>query len=195
MPIIDVPRVLIYPILLIRRNFFRTQTRILKDFIFPGASILDIGSGNGMFGDLIAREYEVRIICADIYDRHEFEVPFVQSDGKALPFPTNSFDTVLLYYTLHHVLDPEMTLAEAVRVSRKYVIIHEDIPTNSFERVLAGLHGRSFRLIAAGSRGSFRTDMEWEKVFYRLHVNLIRKKRIYRLAYPIHRYEFILSKK
>ena len=52
-----------------------------------------------------------------------------------MPFPDKSFDTGLLFYTLHHAQDPGRILDEASRVLRNNLIIIEesDFPETDHE--------------------------------------------------------------
>jgi len=92
--------------------------------------VLEIGSGSGaMAAELLRRFPDVRLTATD-YDEsmvdvareglHEFgdRVEVKQADASRLPFPDESFDAVLSFIMLHHVIDWEKALAEAVRVLR-----------------------------------------------------------------------------
>lgn len=46
-------------------------------------------------------------------------VAFEKGDATRLPFPDESFDRVITRYSLHHLLEPEITLREMARVCRK----------------------------------------------------------------------------
>jgi len=92
--------------------------------------VLEIGSGSGaMAAELLRRFPDVWLTATD-YDEsmvdvareglHEFgdRVEVKQADASRLPFPDESFDAVLSFIMLHHVIDWEKALAEAVRVLR-----------------------------------------------------------------------------
>jgi ubiquinone/menaquinone biosynthesis C-methylase UbiE len=92
--------------------------------------ILEIGSGSGaMAADVLRRFPHVRLTATDYDDAmvddarnrlRQFgdRVDVKQADATQLPFPDESFDTVLSFIMLHHVIDWEKALAEAVRVLR-----------------------------------------------------------------------------
>lgn len=48
-------------------------------------------------------------------------------DGKSIPYPDDSFDTVLIIDVLHHTDDPCALVAELARVSSRYVIIKDHV--------------------------------------------------------------------
>lgn len=53
---------------------------------------------------------------------HE-DITFIQGDGGKLPFPDQSFDTVVLDHIIEHENDPVPLILEAKRVARKRVVI------------------------------------------------------------------------
>jgi ubiquinone/menaquinone biosynthesis C-methylase UbiE len=92
--------------------------------------VLEIGSGSGAMADELLRRFpEVRLTATDYDDAmvdvardrlHTFgdRVDVRQADSRQLPFPDESFDVVVSFIMLHHVIDWEEALAEAVRVLR-----------------------------------------------------------------------------
>lgn len=92
--------------------------------------VLEIGSGSGaMAAEMLRRFPDVRLTATDYDDAmiddardrlREFgdRVDVKQADATQLPFPDESFDTVLSFIMLHHVVDWEKAIAEAVRVLR-----------------------------------------------------------------------------
>ena len=92
--------------------------------------VLEIGSGSGaMAAELLRRFPDVRLTATD-YDASmvdvardrlgEFgdRVDAKQADATRLPFPDESFDAVVSFIMLHHVIEWEKAFAEAVRVLR-----------------------------------------------------------------------------
>jgi ubiquinone/menaquinone biosynthesis C-methylase UbiE len=92
--------------------------------------VLEIGSGSGaMAAELLRRFPDVQLTATDYDDSmvdvardrlREFgdRVDVKQADATQLPFRDESFDAVLSFIMLHHVIDWEKALAEAVRVLR-----------------------------------------------------------------------------
>ena len=92
--------------------------------------VLEIGSGSGaMAAELLRRFPDMRLTASDYDDSmvdvardrlRDFgaRVEVRQADSRQLPFPDESFDAVLSFIMLHHVIDWEKALAEAVRVLR-----------------------------------------------------------------------------
>ena len=82
-------------------------------------SILDIGCGDGMLVQEVARRVGARSIRGvDVKLQPDLPFDAVQYDGRKLPFDSSSFDVVLLSDVLHHAEDAAATLGEALRVTR-----------------------------------------------------------------------------
>jgi ubiquinone/menaquinone biosynthesis C-methylase UbiE len=92
--------------------------------------VLEIGSGSGaMAAELVRHFPDVRLTATD-YDESMVEaararlrefgarVDVQRADATQLPFPDASFDGVVSFIMLHHVIDWEKALSEAVRVLR-----------------------------------------------------------------------------
>lgn len=114
----------------VARAFAEPKVRWLSEQlgIAPGATVLDVGAGNGMFtwwwsqGGARVRGVELsqnmieRSPCRELLDR---------GDAYALPFEDASFDLVFGGNMLHHLERPEDALREMARVSRGAVAICE----------------------------------------------------------------------
>lgn len=88
----------------------------------PGARLLDLGCGSGIFTQLLkARGYDC--IGLDLSQKllglgkkATPSIPYIQADVEALPFATNSVDYVILSCLLHHLPNPERCAQEVSRV-------------------------------------------------------------------------------
>lgn len=75
--------------------------------------VLEIGSGSGMFQDLVDDYVAIDIAASSgAYIRKSFSA----ASASALPFASASFDGVWSVWVLEHVPEPEAMLAEIVRV-------------------------------------------------------------------------------
>lgn len=109
-----------------------------RDVVLPWAlqgeqlsgEVLEIGGGSGaMAAELLRRFPEIRLTVTD-YDpsmvavaqervrEHGARGLAQQADATRLPFPDQSFDCVVSFIMLHHVIDWEQAISEAVRVLR-----------------------------------------------------------------------------
>jgi len=148
------------------------------DFIGKGATILDLGCGSGIVAKNFRDFFQAEIIGVDIKDSRMFPIPFEIIDGKSLPFSDLSFDVVLINYVLHHSQDPESLLKEAKRVSRR-IIIYEDLPEGILSKLRCNFHQVGYNIFFQKQKQkfSFKTQKEWEKIFEKLELKIIAKKR------------------
>lgn len=95
--------------------------------LLPGnASVLDVGSGDGLLSYLIMQNRpDVKIKGVDILGRSQTHIPVECFDGQVIPYGDGSFEVIMLVDVLHHTMDPMILLHEAVRVARKAVVIKD----------------------------------------------------------------------
>jgi SAM-dependent methyltransferase len=129
----------------------------------PRGEALEIGSGSGaMAAELLRRFPQLRMVATD-YDTdmvataHRSLAPFgdrataQRVDATALPFDDHRFDLVLSFAMLHHVVDWELAVAEAVRVLRPggHLVGYDLIHATPRQHKHRGEHG-SVRVMSAG---------------------------------------------
>ena len=94
-------------------------------------SVLDIGTGRGLFAQAFANrglvvtgiDNDIEMILAA---RHHCPQVFFQlASGQAIPFASDSFDLAFMGMVLHEVADPLKTLSESRRISRLAVAVLE----------------------------------------------------------------------
>ena len=98
----------------------------IDNFISAGDRVLDVGCGNGQFGEAIAKRFNADVRGVDVVDYANADIPIEFYDGVHLPFEDNSFDVIVMAMMLHHVEHQEELLNEAIRCSRKCLVIYED---------------------------------------------------------------------
>ncbi len=100
-----------------------------------GASILDVGAGDGLLAHVMYRKRpDITVQGIDTLVRPGTHIPVTEFDGLRIPFANLSFDAVMLVDVIHHSSDPITLLREAARVSRKIVLIKD----HNREGLLAG---------------------------------------------------------
>ncbi len=99
------------------------------EMIEKGQKVLDIGCGDGLLLSALAKK-GVTGFGVDVSEEGArkcrekgLDVSAVDISAGSLPLKDDSFDTVVMLDVLEHVYAPEELLKEAVRISKKYVII------------------------------------------------------------------------
>lgn len=112
------------------RFVFERRVHVLADRLVSllphGATLLDVGCGDGRIDALIQRQRpDLSIEGIDVLVRPETMIPVTPFDGQRIPFPDRSFDVVMFVDVLHHTDAPETLLAEAARVCRAAVLVKD----------------------------------------------------------------------
>ncbi len=97
----------------------------LTPFIKGSDTVLDIGARTGRLTQRLQSALCNQFFAVDIEQQSETYMPVSVVDGKKLPFEDNTFDCVLFIDVLHHDMSPDEMLAEAMRVSSRYVLIKD----------------------------------------------------------------------
>jgi SAM-dependent methyltransferase len=151
---------------LLRRYAAGEATDVLPFVVGP--RILDLGAGEGWVTERLSRA-GFTTCGADVGAFAHTRVPYVIYDGTRLPFGDAAFETTLLLLTLHHCDEPEAVLDEALRVTRRRLIVSESVVRNRLDRFwLDALDGRFNRLRHGGRMPTplgFRRAEEWQALF------------------------------
>lgn len=136
-----------------------------------GPRVLDIGAAEGWVGELLSAREAYKVQLLDVANLNRTQLPLRVYNGLDVPFPDRSFDTALLMLTLHHCKAPDHTLDEAVRVTRKRLIVTESTFRHEPGRWLLMRMDRAFNawrsrnLIPEAEALRFRTVSEWRRAF------------------------------
>ena len=153
---------------------FTYLTKRLLPYLRESKKILDLGSSDGRLAYLLLqRLLSTEIIGIDIHVQQKTYIPITIYDGVHIPFPDNSFDTVMIVDTLHHDLHPESVLAEAKRVARKSILIKDHYWNNWIDFLVLKI-GDYIGNRPYGIRLPYNyLKMErWQKIFDDLHVEV-----------------------
>ena len=104
----------------------RVLAEHFADLIPQQHAVLDVGCGDGLIDRLILdRRADLRISGVDPLVRPSAHIPVTAFDGRRLPFPDRSWDTVMFCDVLHHTDDPVGLLREGARVARHTIVIKD----------------------------------------------------------------------
>jgi len=139
------------------------------EYIPPGTSVLDFGSGNCGFARHVGSRNKTTSI--DIHKSCEDADVY---DGHVLPYPDNSFDVVLAMFVLHHIPHNESIVNELKRVCKNRIILVEDTPITWYHRMISRIHYLFFNQ-SMDTIKHMRSPTEWDRMLGREGGSTIKK--------------------
>ena len=104
----------------------RVLGEALAEVLPSSASVLDVGAGDGTIAHLVqGMRPDIRCEGIDVLVRPVTRIPVSQFDGSTIPFESGSFDVVMFVDVLHHTTNQVDLLKEALRVSRRGIVIKD----------------------------------------------------------------------
>lgn len=150
------------------RRYARGQAAAVIPFL-AGGRVLDLGAGEGYVAGAVRAATGAWLCAVDVGPFARAPGAYVVYDGGRLPFRDGAFDTTLVLLTLHHCAAPETVLEEALRVTRRRIIVTESVYRTRVERFwLDLLDGRLNRRRHGGRMPvavAFRRPCEWRALF------------------------------
>ena len=138
--------------------------RLFEKQIPSGCRILDLGGGWGFYAQPLTKRGHEHLVL-DVVKPGYQKAPVVLYDGSRIPFPDASFDVTVLVTMLHHVPDPEALLKEVRRVTRRKVIVVEDLYHHRVGRFWTICRDRFLNVELIDHPHQFRTDAGWREFF------------------------------
>ena len=156
-----------------------------------GETVLDLGAGEGFVGQNLARTAGRTVLLADLAPVFRVPVPGFVFDGRSLPLPDGSVDTVVLSLVLHHARDPERLLREALRVARRRVVLTESTFRWHLERRLLEVLDRQVNRERGGGTMDqeplrFDTARGWEERVRTAGGRVLLSRRLNRVGHRHH---------
>ena len=125
-----------------------------------GKNILDVGVGSGGISKFL-KDKKLNVTGIDIADKSFFsDVAPIVYDGENFDFNDSSFDTALIIHVLHHCTNAYRVLSEAIRVSKRVILI-EDTYRNRLEHAIVSFNDSVSNLELY--KHTYRTPSEWKK--------------------------------
>ena len=167
--------------------------------ITDGHSLLNIGCGTNVEAPHL--EYDIHAVTTfSAVDLSESlvvaaqkrcsrkDADFCVASIQNLPYADSSFDVVIIPFVLHHLPFPVSEgLSEAMRVSRKYVIVYDHIKSSG--AIMGGLQQVYWNVLDGGHQ--YLNEAEWELVLEGLSV----PRHVRTGAIGNHVYKFLIEKK
>lgn len=142
----------------------RVLAEHLSALIPSGASVLDVGSGDGLLASVVlARRPDLTWSAVDTLERPKTHVPVRLFDGRHLPFEDKQHDVVCFVDVLHHTADPMVLLREAVRVARSALVIKDHLR----EGLAAGATLRFMDWVGNARHGVVLPYLYWPEATWR----------------------------
>lgn len=130
------------------KNNGKLEHKIIVDWINSGASVLDLGCGDGVLLTLLVNEKDVRAQGIELSDQaiqscvaRGLNVLQQDIDIGLSEYGDKSFDYVVLNQTFQQVKKPDYVLKEALRVGRKVIVGFPNF-VNFFSRAQIFFKGR-----------------------------------------------------
>jgi ubiquinone/menaquinone biosynthesis C-methylase UbiE len=137
-----------------------------------GTKILDVGCGDGVVGDLIAKEVGngSQVQGLETSRRGDELIDVQVFDGQNLPYRDGEFDYVVLSDVLHHLNsfgEQSRLFAECVRVSKKGVCVKDHVEKWLPDRILLGM----MDVVGNAGRGVFLSynylnEQQWQRLLH-----------------------------
>lgn len=105
------------------RQYERLKNFIVRNALYSTAVALEIGSGKGLFQDLL-ENYVGLDVSETLRKYYRENNSYVVGTGNNLPFEENSFDFIFSIHALEHIPSPEDVLSEIRRTIRNGGLIY-----------------------------------------------------------------------
>lgn len=164
---------------LVHNRRVRVLSSHFAEMIPPDAQVVDVGCGDGRIGALVMeRRDDVEVSGFDISARPQSHIEVSEFDGRTIPLGDGAADVVMLVDVLHHAEDPFGLLSEAVRVSRRGLVLKDVTPLGP----LSGVTLTAMDWIGNARHGVplpyyFWSQAQWRDAFSQLGLGVVELRR------------------
>jgi len=156
---------------------FRMLTNWLAPYLRDCQKILDVGSSDGRLAKCLQAAVGGEFIGVDVLVQPNPAIQVERYDGKRLPFEQKLFDCVMMIDMLHHAENQGELLAEARRVSRKYILIKDHYWKNWLDfQVLKIADYIGNKPYGVNLPYRYKTLEAWEQMFRRHGLKEVKRK-------------------
>lgn len=185
--------------LALRKKRVKVWSRYITPYLADCSFVLDVGTGDGLMAQqILSVRANLDIKGLDVDDSRVVPINLNLYDGNSFPFSENSFDAVLLLFTLHHCPNFEQIIQEARMVSRKRVLVIEDTPNIFLETLPCKMHEMEWQLLKGHKTAlNFFNAREWQEIFIKNSLRVVRVEHLHNpwlLSHPVRRTLFVLEK-
>lgn len=160
-------------------NRMKRTTRLVK-FLNKRDKILDLGCGDCCNTKYLKNMGYKNIVGLDVVNEGKCMIPKLY-DGKKIPYKDNSFDVIICSFVLHHIPDYDSIIKEMKRVTRKFILIHEDTPEYNVDYFFTKLHAKSDW---GKCKRCFNKKRDWLEIFRKHNLKITYIKDISRFELP-----------
>jgi len=154
-----------------RSVVFDRRARVLAESLAaklpPHASLLDIGCGDGTISSqILAAMPTLTVQGLETAERPACRIPCRSFDGAHIPFPSDSFDFCMFVDVLHHTNCISDVVAEAARVSRRFLLIKDHLAERAFDfRILQFMDWVGNRPHGVVLPYNYQSKAQWMAIF------------------------------
>lgn len=161
------------------------RAKRISSFIYPllpkYSQVLDFGCGDLLIAENIQKNRDCSILGIDVININLTKLHLEIYNGKKIPFKNKSFDATYAAFVFHHTTDVKNLLYECIRVTKRRLIILEDVYNNKLELFLLKIFDSLNKLFLSSEMNlpfNFRTESEWCSLFNELNLRITKVKNI-----------------
>ncbi len=139
---------------------------MLAEQISKKASIVDVGCGVGTISMLLQEQLpSTTVLGLEVSDALKPTIPHILFDGNNIPLKDTSVDVCLFVDVLHHTSNIDILLREAVRVTKKNVLIKDHLCETRYDyHILKAMDWVGNRSHDIALIYNYKSKVEWEQI-------------------------------